>query len=283
MIRLFQNGTVNFWLTNRIPRRALTRFAGWFSRIENPVVAKLSIVVWRRFADLDLREARQTRFRSLHECFIRQLKDGARPVDPDAGTITSPCDAVVMAAGVIDDATLFQVKGITYGLPALLNDRALMQMYRGGRFATLRLKSSMYHRFHAPHDCRVHRVRYIPGDLWNVNHAAVRRIDRLYCRNERAVIPLRIDTLDETVTLVPVGAVLVGSIHLNFVEDLLNIDYRGPRSIPCNASFAKGQELGYFHLGSTIIVLASGRLDLHDGIRPDTLLRVGDAVFTKRR
>src|SRR5262245_4231546 len=92
LARIRAQEDLNFLLTNRIPRQALTRFMGWFSRIEQPAVSALSLWLWRLFADLRLHEARKTRFRSLHDCFVRELKEGARPVDPDPAVLTSPCD-----------------------------------------------------------------------------------------------------------------------------------------------------------------------------------------------
>src|SRR5919198_1121555 len=97
--RLLQQEDVNFLLTNRIPRRLLTRFMGWFSRIEQPLIRDLSIGIWRFFSDLDLSEARTTQFRSMHDCFTRELKDGARPIDHDPAVLVSPCDAIVGAHG----------------------------------------------------------------------------------------------------------------------------------------------------------------------------------------
>ena len=84
ILRLLEQEDLNFLLTNRIPRRLLTQFMGWFSQIEQPLVRDISIGLWRFFSDLDLREARSTKFRSMHDCFIRQLKDGARPVERSA-------------------------------------------------------------------------------------------------------------------------------------------------------------------------------------------------------
>ena len=83
ILNILQQEDLNFLLTNRIPRRLATRFMGWFSRIEQPLVRDLSIGVWRFFSGLDLREAKKTQFRSMHDCFIRELKDGARPIDVD--------------------------------------------------------------------------------------------------------------------------------------------------------------------------------------------------------
>ena len=155
LARIVQQEDINFLLTNRIPRRLATQFIGWFSKIEQPLVRDLSIACWRLFSDLDLSEARKTHFRSLHDCFTRELKPGLRPSDPDPKVVVSPCDAIIGAFGRIADTELFQVKGAPYSLLDLLGDPALVDRHRNGRFITLRLTSSMYHRFHAPHDCRI--------------------------------------------------------------------------------------------------------------------------------
>ncbi|HET6898023.1 MAG TPA: phosphatidylserine decarboxylase, partial [Vicinamibacteria bacterium] len=145
--RVFQRPALNFMVTNRIPRRGLTRFVGWLSRIEHPAVRVPSLAAFRLFADdLDLEEARQPHFRSLHDCFVRELKDGARPLDTDPATIVSPCDAIVGAVGEVRGGDLIQAKGQVYSLADLLLDAGAAAGYVGGRYATLRLKASMYHR-----------------------------------------------------------------------------------------------------------------------------------------
>lgn len=278
--RIFQQETVNFWLTNRIPRRLLTLFMGWFSQIKHPLVARTSIAVWRFFADdLQLQEARKSKFDSLHDCFIRELKEGARPVDLKPSIIVSPCDAIVTSVGSIAETELIQAKGMPYTLEDLLADKKLVERYRNGSYVTLRLKSSMYHRFHAPCDCQVKEVNYISGDVWNVNPIALKRVERLYCKNERAVIPLQLEGLDQTITLVPVAAILVASIRLNFIDVLLNLKYRGPNHISCDASFKKGEEMGYFQHGSTIIVFADSRLRPCPNIQSGSMVRMGEALL----
>ena len=101
LLKILHQEDINFLLTNRIPRRLATHWIGWFSKIENPAIARASIAVWRLFADLDLSDARRQSFASLHACFTRELKPGARPIDPDPGVLTSPCDAIVGACGTI--------------------------------------------------------------------------------------------------------------------------------------------------------------------------------------
>jgi phosphatidylserine decarboxylase len=273
---------LNFLLTNRIPRRFANRFIGWFSQIESPLLAKISIRIWRLFTDLDLSASKTQRFKSLHECFTRELKDGARPVDFDPQVMTSPCDAVIGACGTIDGDVLIQAKGFSYTLQDLLLDPQLVDRYVDGLFVTLRLKSSMYHRFHAPHDCSIERVIYVPGDTWNVNPVALKRVSRLYCKNERAVMPIILRESGQMVTLVPVAAILVASIRLHFLPTLLSANYHGDVEISCDASFNKGEELGWFQHGSTIIVLAPKGFTLCDAVQEGRTINMGRPLMRLR-
>lgn len=270
---------VNFLLTNRIPRRLATNFIGWFSQIENPVVRDLSIGTWRLFADLDLSEAREQHFRSLHDCFIRRLRDGARPIDADPDLLISPCDAIVGACGPIEDGVVLQIKGFPYQLRDLLTDVAQAETYRNGCYATLRLTSSMYHRFHAPHNCSVESVTYISGDTWNVNPIALKRVERLFCRNERAAIRIRLARTSNAITLVPVAAILVASIRLNFLGLTTDVRHGGPHTTPLDVSLTKGEEMGWFQHGSTIIVFAPNGFTLADNVREAHTIRMGEPLM----
>jgi len=277
--RFLQQEKLNFLLTNRIPRRLLTQFMGWLSRIEQPLVRDLSIGVWGFFSGLDLSEARTTQFRSMHDCFIRELKPGARPIDRDPAVLVSPCDAIVGASGTVAGTELFQVKGFPYRLEDLLGDPDLVDAHRDGRYVTLRLTSAMYHRFHAPHDCRVEQVTYISGDTWNVNPIALKRIEKLFCKNERALLRTRLAAGGHIVTLVPVAAVLVASIRLHFLDVLLTLKHRGPNVMSCDARFNKGDEMGWFQHGSTIIVFAPDGFTLCDGVQEGATIRVGERLM----
>jgi len=273
---------VNFLLTNRIPRRLATNFIGWFSQIENPLVRDLSIGVWRLFASLDLSDARETHFRSLHDCFIRRLRDGARPIDPDPDAIVSPCDAIVGASGQVQDGQVLQVKGFPYPLRDLLGDDAHAAIYRDGTYVTLRLTSSMYHRFHAPDDCGVEAVTYISGDTWNVNPIALKRVERLFCRNERAAIKLRLSRTGHHITLVPVAAILVASIRLNFLDGSSDIRQIGQRTISLDGEMSRGQEMGWFQHGSTIIVFAPQGFALAENVLQGQTIRMGEPLMSLR-
>lgn len=274
---------VNFLLTNRLPRRLITQLVGWISKIEQPLVRDASIAIWRYFSGLDLSEAKKSRFRSMHDCFIRELKDGLRPVDTDPSILASPCDAIIGAHGPIAGTRVFQAKGFPYTLEDLLGDDAAGNEWRDGYFVTLRLTSSMYHRFHAPLDCVVEQVTYFSGDTWNVNAIALRRVEKLFCKNERAFLRLRVSgsspARGHPIALVPVAAILVASIRLHFMDVLLHLNYAGPRRVACNAALTKGQEMGWFQHGSTIIMLAPKGFVLCDGLREAAVVRMGQALM----
>ena len=270
---------LNFLLTNRIPRRLATRFIGWFARIENPLIRDLSIGAWRMFSDLDLSDARDTQFHSLHDCFTRRLKDGARPIDPDPNVLVSPCDAIVGASGCVQDGQVLQIKGFPYRLRDLLCDDGLAETYRNGTYVTLRLTSAMYHHFHAPHDCRVESVTYISGDTWNVNPIALKRVEALFCKNERAVIRTRLAAGGHAITLVPVAAILVASIRLSFLDTRRALREGGPRTVPCDAMVRKGEAMGWFEHGSTIVVFAPEGFALDAGVSEGARIRVGQALM----
>lgn len=279
--QLSQQEQLNFLLTNRIPRHALTRLVGRLSRVRSPWLARLLISVWRLFAeDLRLQEAEKQSFDSLQDCFTRRLKPGARPLDERTGVLISPCDAVVGECGRIEGTQVFQAKGFPYEIGELIPDVRLQALYRNGSYVTLRLKSSMYHRFHAPADCRTESITYVSGDTWNVNPIALRRIEKLYCRNERAVIRLHDLPQGGSLCLVPVAAILVASMRFSGLDDELCLDYRGPNHIPWARDFRRGEEMGYFQHGSTIIVFATSEYSLCEGIRTGDTIRMGQALLT---
>jgi phosphatidylserine decarboxylase len=278
--RITQQENLNFLLTNRLPRRALTLLVGRLSRWEQPLLSRAFIAVWRLFTELDLSEARTRRFRSLHECFTRQLKEGAREVDPDPAVAVSPCDGVVGALGRVREGSVLQAKGFPYTLMDLLGDAGLVRTYLEGSFVTLRLTSGMYHRFHAPYDCHIQEVTYISGDTWNVNPITLKRIERLFCRNERAIIRCRLASSGALITLVPVAAILVASIRLHFADVRLHLRYRGPNTLACDATLRKGEEMGWFEHGSTIIAFAPRGIRLARGLCTGSVIRMGQALFT---
>ncbi len=276
--KLLLQEDLNFLLTNRVPRIFLTRLIGRLSKIQNPALARLTIGAWRLFTDLDLSEAKESQFSSLHDCFTRELRLGTRPIDSARDVMTSPCDGIVGAYGTVQGERLFQAKGFPYLLRDLFGSEAAAAPFQDGCYVTLRLKSSMYHRFHSPADATVEHVTYISGDTWNVNPIALKRIERLYCKNERASIHLRLKT-QQPVAIVAVAAILVASIRLHFLDVLLHLKWEGPNEIPCNVEVTRGEELGWFEHGSTIIVFAPKGFQICDQIVPGTRVQMGQRLM----
>ncbi len=273
---------LNFLLTNRLPRRWLTLFMGRFSKIRNPVVRTLSIGLWRLFVDdLRLFEAKKRSFDSLHDCFVRELRDDARPIDAEPGTLVSPCDAVIGEYGRVRDGTVLQAKGYAYSVAELIGSEQEALALEGSRYVTLRLKSSMYHHFHAPADGRIDGVRYISGDTWNVNPVALKVVEKLFCRNERAVIRIADD--EATITLVPVAAILVASMRIRGLDEPLNLEYDGPNEIALRRRVRRGDSLGHFEHGSTIIVFVDDHYRLNAGLESGDTIRMGRSLFRRSR
>ena len=283
LARIARDEDLNFLLTNRIPRRFATRFMGWFSRIEQPLVRDASMAVWRLFSELDLSDAKTRDFRSLHACFIRELKPGARPIDPDPAILVSPCDAIVGACGSVRGTEVLQIKGSPYRLEDLLGDPRAVEAHRDGTYVTLRLTADMYHRFHAPAEARIEDVRYLSGDTWNVNPIALKRIEALFCRNERAVVRLRLAANDDVLTLVPVAAILVASLKLPFMGEGFDVRRSGSAPVHCGKTFQRGEEMGWFEHGSTIVVLAPPGYRLCPAVQDGSRIRMGQPLLAMPR
>jgi phosphatidylserine decarboxylase len=252
---------------------------GWFSKIEQKWVRDLSISVWRIFTDLDLSEAKKSKFNSLHDCFIRDLKDGARPINDADHIVVSPCDGIVGECGTIEHGQVFQAKGFPYQISELLGPHVDPKSLEGGTYVTLRLTSAMYHHFHAPYSGSIDNVVYHSGDTWNVNPIALQRIEKLFCKNERATISMKIGSDKHRIYLVPVAAILVASIRLHGLNMTLSRRYKGPHLLDCDIACIKGQELGWFEHGSTVIVFAPAGFKLLPGIVNGAHIKMGQSLL----
>jgi phosphatidylserine decarboxylase len=276
---LLQQEDLNFLLTNRLPRTTLTRFMGRLSRVRQPLVRDVSIGLFKAFCDPNLAEARKQRFDSLHDCFVRELQPGARPFVADSRIVASPCDAIVGACGSAAGTEVFQAKGFPYQISELFGPTQDTRPYNDGMYVTLRLTAGMYHRFHAPVDCTVEHVTYISGDTWNVNPIALKRIERLFCHNERAVLRLRSQPTGHPLAIVAVAAILVASIRLHFLDLLLHLRYRGANEIPCNFTMPRGTEMGWFEHGSTLLLFAPKGFQLAPDIHPGQRICAGQPLL----
>jgi phosphatidylserine decarboxylase len=260
----------------------LSRLAGWLAerRLPPPILRRL-IRAYARAFGADLGEAAEPvgAFRTFNAFFTRALRDGARPIDTRPGTVTSPSDSLLSHIGPVpDDGRLEQVKGRTYGLDALLGSAAEAEPYRGGRHATLYLSPGMYHRVHAPVDGCIVGWRHVPGRLFPVNPPAVRSVSGLFTRNERVVVFVETDGLGP-VALVLVGAANVGRITLRFTPLVTNSGASGGREAPpAPLPVRRGDELGAFNLGSTVVLLVA-HPTLVPAVDPGALVRMGEALW----
>ena len=269
---------LNFLLTNRIPRHAATALMGWISGVRWGPFVKPALWLWRHCAPLHLEEAEHSHFDSIGACFTRRLKPDARPVQTNTQWACSPCDAIVGACGRVEDGLVLQAKGFPYHLRDLFVDAEQWQPYLNGHYVTLRLTASMYHHFHAPHDLILKHVTFIRGDTWNVNPVALRRVQKLFCKNERAVLHTELVS-GYTMALVPVAAILVASLRLLALPQALNARHQGATEWPMDVSYRKGQEMGWFEHGSTIIVFTPTEVALRPQVRVGDQVKMGQALW----
>ncbi len=266
-----------------LPKNALSRLAGAVTRWRAP--APLRLAAMRAFAAryrIDLSECPGLDcYRTFGEFFARPLHPGLRPVAPGERVVISPVDGVVSETGAAAAGKLVQAKGLEYPVASLLGDAALARRLEGGSFLTIYLSPRDYHRIHFPLGGRVIGYRYIPGRLWPVNPASVRTVPGLFGVNERLVTVL--ETPVGTCALVAVGATVVGRVRAAYdpAVPLTNRpgaraqarDYQEP--IPVS----KGQELGAFEIGSTVILLFErGRVRLEARLTAGARVRVGEQI-----
>ena len=267
-----------------LPSIWLGRLVYWASRVETPWFRKLLIGGFCRLYPIRLEEAAEpdtTRYPSFNAFFTRALRDDARPPDPDPASLLCPADGRVQQAGNIERGQLLQAKGMYYGVDELLADPQAVQRYDGGRFLTVYLAPQDYHRVHSPLQGRLRSMHYAPGEYWSVNERTASAIPRLFAVNERLCCHFQAD--DDFFALVMVGALNVASISTVWAGEVLPLKPRqsrhwqyGERS---GIELGRGDEMGRFNLGSTVILLLPpGLAELDPSLEPGQALRVGQSV-----
>jgi phosphatidylserine decarboxylase len=267
-------------LLRLFPKTLLSRITGLLAII--PLPYPLNILFIRIYASLfrvDLSEAEYTpsHYKTLNAFFTRKLKPDARTHDPDMRSILSPVDGTVMEAGRISEGRLLQAKKWHYTLHDLLQDREVSNTFREGSFCTLYLSPSDYHRIHSPLDAEVTSLQYISGHLFPVNRFSLNRIQNLFVLNERIV--LQLNTGFGKMALVMVGATNVGKLRVFFEDYPMAFFRRGPfrETYDPGVELRRGNELGCFELGSTVILLFE-KDRIKWSIRKDDLTRVGKSI-----
>lgn len=239
-----------------LPKKQLSRFVGAFVHLQLPQPLRvLSIRLFASYYRIRIDEAEMPidSYRSIGDFFVRRLKSGLRPLG--ASRLVHPADSVITQKGELSSGTLLQAKGKTYRLNDFLGEIS-SDRYLGGAFATYYLCPTDYHRVHSPIRGAIGRVLWIPGELWPVNSWSTQNIDQLFSINERVVIEILTD--EGPLAFVMVGATNVGQMSLSFWPDFrtncanqnkpLLQDFKGQIQI------TKGQELGAFHMGSTVVL-----------------------------
>jgi phosphatidylserine decarboxylase len=235
----------------------MSRFIGWLVHFKIPYIHMLGVRLFARYYKINIEEAEKSldEYHTIGDLFTRRLKSGIRPISNSWAV--HPCDSEIIQHGPIDNGTLIQAKGLNYTLSKLTEDPHALDKYDGGYFVTYYLCPTDYHRVHSPVHGFVKHVLYRSGDLWPVNLPTVGSMEDLYVVNERLLIEMASEY--GAVGVVMVGATNVGSMSLAFDpkirtnrgEQSVTHDYNPPVEI------VKGEELGIFHMGSTVIVLYS--------------------------
>jgi phosphatidylserine decarboxylase len=264
----------------------LSRLTGRLSELELPkAILVPAIRGYARACGADLSEAALSpeRYPSFNAFFTRRLREGARPIAAGEGVVVSPSDSRLSAMGPVPaDGRLEQLKGSTYSIEALLGSAEDATPFRRGVHATLYLSPAMYHRVHAPVDCWVRAWRHVPGRLFPVKAAAVRAVPGLFTRNERVAVFLDTEA-HGPVAVVLVGAANVGRVSLAFA-DLVTNRPRGGAPVrvvpPGPIALRRGDELGVFNLGSTVVLLLADA-GLVPAATAGGLVRMGQALWRR--
>ena len=269
-------------LTQYVPQRALTTLAGQFAKRRWGWLTSWVIRRFILFYGVNMQEAEQSDYlyyKTFNEFFTRRLREGARPIDRQEVALVSPVDGACGSLGWIRHGSLFQAKGRMYTLRSLLavSDKDARE-FSNGYYMTYYLSPKDYHRVHMPFAGTLEEVRWIPGELYSVNPSVVEHVDSVFAKNERVVCLFQ--TASGKMAVIFVGAMIVGSVTLPWqcamrsAERLVtHWDYRGKQ-----LRFSKGQEIGNFELGSTVIVLTQKDAFFQSVLQEGDAVKMGQMV-----
>ena len=270
-----------------LPQILISRIAGKLADSKPPAVLKYAFIRWfiGRYG-VNMSEAAEedpTRYPSFNEFFTRALKPGIRPMGGHERSIISPVDGTVSQLGQIERDRVFQAKGQSFNLTELLGgDEDRARAFVDGQFATIYLAPKDYHRIHMPLAGQLREMVYVPGRLFSVNPVTAAAVPRLFARNERVVATF--DTEAGPMAMVMVGAMIVGSVETRWAgivsptngrREVSSSDYR---HLSNTIRYDRGEEMGRFRLGSTVILLfPKGASRWQAELRARSVVRMGEA------
>lgn len=271
-----------------LPKKRISRCLGWLgARRLSEAAMRRAIILYVRAFGVDLSEAvvPSGGYRTFDAFFTRSLRDGARPLNGAPDRLVVPADGLVLDAGRVDRSSRLVIKGSHYALGELLGNTDA-QGFAGGRFAVIYLAPSDYHRVHSPVSGRVRAVHHIGGTLFPVNAIGLAAAPRLFVRNERVVVFQESEVLGSVVTVL-VGAFGVGRIGVSFDPTIMTNVGRAPitkQYPPADAPYMQqGDELGVFHLGSTVIVVTNPTVPMALAVTPGDRVRIGQVLAERDR
>ncbi|WP_454905207.1 archaetidylserine decarboxylase [Aggregatibacter sp.] len=272
-----------------MPQLYLTQLAGWFAQQKWGAVTHFVIKVFAKKYNVDMSEAKKENFsdyESFNQFFIRELKDDARKINENPTALCLPADGRVSQIGHIDDDRLLQAKGHFFSLSDLLaGDEELVNTFKNGEFATIYLSPRDYHRVHMPCDASLRKMIYVPGDLFSVNPFLAEHVPNLFARNERVICVF--DTAFGPMVQILVGATITASMSTVWAGvinpprtgEVKVWTYQGDSAI----KLTKGQEMGAFQLGSTVINLfPANSVTLAEHLEVDIPVRMGEILATMK-
>ena len=272
-----------------MPQLYLTQLAGWFAQQKWGAVTHFVIKAFAKKYNVDMNEAKKENFsdyESFNQFFIRELKDDARKINENPTALCLPADGRVSQIGHIDDDRLLQAKGHFFSLSDLLaGDEELVNTFKNGEFATIYLSPRDYHRVHMPCDATLRKMIYVPGDLFSVNPFLAEHVPNLFARNERVICVF--DTAFGPMVQILVGATITASMSTVWAGvinpprtgEVKVWTYQGDSAI----KLTKGQEMGAFQLGSTVINLfPANSVTLADHLEVDVPVRMGEILATMK-
>jgi|TARA_R110001583_G_scaffold7158_1_gene35565 phosphatidylserine decarboxylase len=268
-----------------MPKHAVSRLVGKLAAAKLGWLTTKLIDVFINAYGINMNEAKLKKasdFKTFNDFFTRELEDGARIIDPDSDTLCYPVDGAISQQGDIVEGKLIQAKGFNYSLTSLLGgDARTAAPFQKGKFSCIYLAPKDYHRIHMPMAATLREMIYVPGELFSVNPLTANNVPNLFARNERVVTIF--DTEHGALAMVLVGATIVASIETTWAgtitppagSDIFRWQY--PAKGSDTITFEKGDEMGRFKLGSTVVsTFAPNMVDFTPEAGPETVTRLGD-------